>query len=272
MEQRSGRPQSPHPDASANTEQQRLLEIRMHPVYRSSTLVVSMLAAVSLTAAQPAAESSHGLTGHWEGAVQTPESPINVGIDLAKNSRGEFVGTLGNPAQNLKGLVLSDIAVDGKAIRFQVKGTPGERAFKGTLSADGSTMSGEYTQAGYLMPFAVTRTGDARIETAPTIAAVGKELEGTWRGTASSGGELRMVLANQPDGTCTGSIVNVDEGLEIPISAISQKGSTVTLEVRAVGASFSGELTANTELSGTLKEGGSSRPLVFKRGATHTKN
>ena len=236
----------------------------MHPVYRSSTLVVSLLAAVSFAAAQPAADSSNSLAGHWEGAVQTPESPISVEIDLAKNSQGRLIGTLGNPSQNLKGLVLSDIAVDGKSIRFQVKGTPGERAFKGTLSADGSTMSGEYTQAGYLMPFAVTRTGDARIETVPKIAAVSKELEGTWKGTASSGGELRMVLANQTDGTSTGSIVNVDEGLEIPISSIVQKGSRVTVEVKAVGASFVGEIAAS-DLTGTLTEGGSSRPLVFKR-------
>ncbi len=138
----------------------------MHPVYRSSTLVVSLLAAVSFAAAQPAADPSDSLAGHWEGAVQTPESPISVEIDLAKNSQGHFIGTLGNPSQNLKGLALSDIAVDGKSVHFQVKGTPGERAFKGTLSADGSSMSGEYTQAGYLMPFNLTRTGDARIEAA----------------------------------------------------------------------------------------------------------
>jgi hypothetical protein len=234
----------------------------MHPVYRSSTLVVSILAAVSCAAAQ-APESSRQLTGHWEGAVQTPDSAIAVEVDLAKNSQGQLIGTLGNPAQHLKGLALSDIAIDGKSVQFQVKGTPGERAFKGTLS-DGKSMSGQYTQAGYLLAFNLVRTGEAQFDAAPKNAAITKELEGTWKGTSSSGGELRMTLANQPDGTSTGSIVNVEEGLEIPITAIVQKGSSVTLEVKAVGASFAGEIAAN-DLTGTLTEDGSSRPLVFKR-------
>ncbi|MBZ5610753.1 MAG: hypothetical protein LAP38_21020 [Acidobacteriia bacterium] len=233
----------------------------MHPVYRSSMLLVSLLAVVSFVSAQPAADPS----GHWEGAIQTPETPVAIEIDLAKNSQGQLIGTLANPSQNLKGLPLSDIAVDGKSVQFQIKGTPGDRAFKGALSADGASMSGQYTQAGYLMSFALTRTGAARIEAAPTSPAISKELEGSWKGTSASGGELRMVLTNQPDGTSTGSILNVEEGLELPISAITQKGSSVTLEVKAVGASYVAELGANAELTGTLKEGSISRPLVFHR-------
>ncbi len=232
----------------------------MHPVYRNALAVVSLIAAAPFLAAQAADPS-----GHWEGAVQTPETPVAVEVDLAKDNQGQLIGTLANPAQNLKGLQLSNFAVDGKSIQFQVKGTPGERAFKGTLSSDGASMSGQYAQAGYLMSFALTRTGPARIEAAPKNPAISKELEGTWKGTSSSGGELRMVLANQPGGTSTGSILNTDEGLEIPISAIQQKGASVTLEVKAVGASFEGELNAKAELNGTLKEGGATRPLVFHR-------
>jgi hypothetical protein len=45
--------------------------------------------------AQPDADPS----GHWEGAVQAPGKSVTIEVDLAKNARGELVGTLGNPAQ-----------------------------------------------------------------------------------------------------------------------------------------------------------------------------
>src|SRR5947199_105730 len=82
------------------------------------------------------------------------------------------------------------------------------------------------------------RTGDARIEPPARSAAIGRELEGTWNGTVNANGVHRtlvLTVANDGDGA-TASIMNVDEGLEIPVTAINQKASTVTLDVRAVGA------------------------------------
>lgn len=224
-----------------------------------TTLLFTTVAA--LAAADP--------SGHWEGSAEVQGMELKFQVDLAKNGQGELAGTLDNPAQNLKGLPLANIAVDGRSVRFQIKGTPGERAFKGTLSDDGKEISGDYAQGGYSIPFRMTRTGDARFEAAVKSAPIGQELEGVWNATADVDGTQRrlvLTMSNQTDGASTGNIVNVDEGLEIPISAITQKASSLTLDLKAVGASYSGALNREgTELAGTLTQGPRVVPLTFRR-------
>jgi len=229
-----------------------------------------LLAALFLLPAAPlAAQSAADPSGHWEGAIQAPNMEVRFEIDLAKNSKGELAGSFGQPAENLRGLPLANFAMDGRSIDFQIKGSAaGQRTFKGALSADGASMSGDFSQAGFTVPFSLTRTGDARVDTPARNASIGKELEGTWNGTVDVNGlqrRLVLTLANQPDGAATGNVLNVDEGLEIPISAITQKGSSVTLDVKAVGGSFSGALNAEgTELVGTLTQGSAVEPVTFR--------
>ena len=72
-------------------------------------------------------------------------------------------------------------------------------------------------------------------------------------------------MTNRPDGTSAASFVNVDEGLEIPVSAITQAGSSVTLEVKSIGGSYTGSVNgAGTELAGTFSQGTGSVPLTFR--------
>jgi hypothetical protein len=233
---------------------------------QTSLLAALLLSAAASLIAQPAAVS-----GHWEGSIRTPLTALAFEVDLAADSSGQLKGALAQPAENLKGLPLSDIAVDGKVVRFQIKGTPGERAFKGSLAADGKSISGTFMQNGESIPFEMARVGDAKLEAAVKNAPIDKELEGVWNGTlAASGKQLRAVLtlANQPDGGATGSIVTVDDGLEIPIGAITQRASSLTLDLPAVGASFSGTLNADaTELAGTYAQGPLTASLTFRRAA-----
>lgn len=238
----------------------------MHPYTRLLTLTVSILVAAPALFAQ-----TSGLSGHWEGTIQTPQQDVKIKVDLVANGGGELAGTFGNPTQNLQGLVLSNFVVDGKSIGFQIKGAPGERMFRGQLSADGASISGDYTQSGYTMPFTLTRTGDARIETPAKNAPIAKELEGTWNGTLEVEGKQRQIIlrmSNQPDGAVTGSFVSVDEGLEIPISRITQKESSVTLDVKAVGGSYAAAVNPEgTMLVGTWTQGPAVLPLTFQRAA-----
>ena len=92
-------------------------------------------------------------------------------------------------------------------------------------------MSGEFvtTEGGYTVPFNLERTGDAKIEPAPRSAAIGKELEGTWNGALEFDGKKERIvlkMANQPDGTAAGTILDLDgTNVEIPI-AMTQKDRT----------------------------------------------
>ena len=225
------------------------------------TLVLVPMSAPAQTAVDP--------SGHWEGTINAPEMETPIEIDLARDSSGALIGTFGQPGERLTGLPLSDFALDGAAIRFQIKGKAGERAFDGKLSADGKSITGSFTMQGFPMPFTLTRTGDAKIATVAGGPRLGNDLVGSWDGTLDVRGtlvRLTLTMANRPDGTSAASIVNVDQGLEIPVSAITQAGSSVTLEVKSISGSYTGAVnSAGTELVGTFIQGAGSVPLTFRR-------
>jgi len=239
---------------------------------RTFTRMLIVAALLLVPASSVRAQTAVDPSGHWEGAIQAqPNMVVKVEIDLAKNAKGELAGTFGQPEQRVKGLPLSTVAVASRSVRFVVKGGPDAATFVATLSADGKSMSGDVAQGGASIPFNLTRTGDARFAPAPKNAAIGKELEGTWNGTLEVGGrQERLVLkmANQPDGTATGTILDIDgSGVEIPI-ALTQTTSNVTIDVASVGGSYVAVLNAGTELVGTWKQGPMALPLTFRRAAT----
>jgi len=210
-------------------------------------------------------------SGHWEGTVQIPNMELRIEIDLAKNGKGELAGTFGQPAQGVKGLPFSTVAVEGRTLRMLLKAGPQASTFVGVLSPDGKSISGDASQGSESVRFSLTRTGDAKIAPPPKNAPIGKELEGTWNGALDvEGRQMRLTLkmANQPDGTATGTIVSLDgSGVEIPI-AMTQKGSNLTVDVTSVGASYAGVLNAaGTELAGTWTQRGATLPLTFRRAA-----
>jgi hypothetical protein len=231
-----------------------------------------LLAALLVVPTDPVvAQTSLDPSGHWEGTVQTPNMEIGIEVDLTKNSKGELSGTFGQPAQSVKGLPLSSVALDGRQIRFVLKADAEPTTFEGTISEDGKSISGDLAKVEYTLSFRLTRSGEARVAPAPKSAAIGKELEGTWNGTLAVGErQMRVTLkmTNQPDGSATGTVVSVDgSGVEIPIG-MTQKASTLTIDVPSVGASYVGELNAEgTELAGTWTQQGSRLPLTFRRAA-----
>jgi hypothetical protein len=228
-----------------------------------------LIAALSLSsAASLHAQTAADPSGHWQGTVQAPGMDLEFEVDLATGGNGELAGTVSIPSQNLKGLPLLKVAVDGDAVTFYARS---DQPLKGVLSADGKSISGDFFAGGASVPFSLTRVGEAKIEALARSASIARELEGAWTGTLEVGGmQLRLVLAlaNQPDGTATGHIVNLDQGgLRLPLT-ITQTASTVRLDSTVVVSSFSGTLNAEaTELAGTFTQGAAVVPLTFRRAA-----
>lgn len=243
----------------------------MRPFTRTLSLALLLLAPSAPLFAQAAVDPS----GHWTGAIHVPAfngaSPreVAIDIDLARNGKGELAGTFAQAAQHIKGLPLSKVSVDGKTVTFELKANAGGGLFRGTIA--GAAMAGEFitTEGGYAIPFDLARTGDAKFEAAPKNAAIGKELEGTWNGTLEFDGKterLILKLANQPDGSAAGTILDLDgTNMEIPIG-MTQNGAKVTIEIAPANAVYSATLNGD-ELSGTLAQGALTLPLVMKRAA-----
>lgn len=237
----------------------------------TSTFAVMLLCSAPLARAQ----SSVDVSGHWEGTIKAPGRDVAIEIDLGKSSTGEFVATFGNPAEHLAGFPLSNVVVNGSSIRFELIAGSGGGSFAGVMAADGTSISGEFsapTPKGPMSaPVSLTRAGDAKIEAPPASTAIGGDLEGTWKASIEVNGNpvrVTMKLANRPDGTSAGTITTDGGGIDIPITTITQKGSALTVDVKIVGGTYAGSLSADkSELAGTWTQGAFEGPLTFKRAA-----
>ncbi len=125
--------------------------------------VMSMLAAtIGLAGGPIAAQAPAGPAGHWEGTIQVPGQELAISVDLATNADAKWEGAIAIPAQNVKALPLSDITVKGSAVGFAMKGVPGDPQFAGTVSKDGKSIAGDFSQGGVTLPFTLTWKGEAQ--------------------------------------------------------------------------------------------------------------
>jgi len=213
-----------------------------------------------------------GPDGHWEGSVTDNNREIGLTLDLAKNAKAEWIASMGLPSRNTTGLVVMDVVVNGKSVKFvavQLQMAP----FDLTLGPDGQ-MTGTVSRAQGLLPVTFKRTGEAKVELIPGSPAVSKELEGDWEGSlappnAPSGG-IRVVFhfKNKPDNTVAATM---DSGLSasmvgMPLNDVKQTGQKVAFGIRIANASFEGTLNQEgTELIGTLVHDGGSLPLTLRK-------
>lgn len=124
-----------------------------------------------------------GTRGHWTGNIDLPDQSLALEVDLDKDATG-WIGSVAIPAQHVSGVPLEAITFAAGKCTFRIKGAPGEPTFSGSLSADGKTLSGEFTQGGQPFPLKLSRASDAKVEKAAKSPAVAEEFLG--RGKAPS--------------------------------------------------------------------------------------
>jgi len=236
---------------------------------RFRTFIVAGVLIIATAVRVGADESTPIAEGHWVGSIQVPGQELAIEVDLAKNPQDTWKGTITIPAQNVKSLPLSAIAVGEDTVSFVMKGVPGDPTFKGKVTKVPRTLSGDFMQGGVTLPFAVTWKGPAKFEAPPKGTRIGAEFEGTWQGTLDANGTtLRLLfrLANEDD-AATGMLVSLDQGsVEIPITRVLQEGARLELLVSTIGASYQGELKEG-QIAGTWTQGPAALPLILKRAA-----
>jgi len=229
-------------------------------------LAPSFLLTIAVAAAAAAQTPSPAGSGHWEGSINVQGKELAVVIDLASKN-GKWEGTSALPDMNAKGLVLSPITIEGQAVTLTIKGGPGNPTFKGTLSKDAKTMTGDFTQGPVAGTFTLAWKGEPKIEAAPKNAALGKEFEGAWEGTLDVNGttlRLNLKLQNEAAGA-TGTLISLDQGnAEIPLGSIVAKGAHLEFTVPGVGGSYAGDLK-DGQITGTWTQGPGNLPLTLKR-------
>lgn len=114
-------------------------------------------AAIPLTLAPgdaPAGPAVAGLDGTWNGALPTPTGgQLRLVLHVRSGHYGASA-TLDSPDQLAKGIPIRELTREGQAVRFTVPAVGG--AYSGTLSADGQTLTGSWSQ-GASQPLTFTR-------------------------------------------------------------------------------------------------------------------
>lgn len=228
-----------------------------------------------LSDADFAPRAGSDLQGFWKGAVGTGTDAVPVNLKIAEQADGTFRAEGDDP---MRGINHQPLSVEYNRPTVKVALLSGAGMFKGALSADNSTITGSWIQAGQATP-ATIRRADYAAEMAQQDGASyahssANDLPGHWKGSwvvpiAKTRTPIRLALdiATMPDGSYLATVANVDQfGSEdpIPASAFQFNPPRVTVEWKWAGTKFEGTL-AKGKLSGTWYEGGGGFPLVFQR-------
>lgn len=229
-------------------------------------LVLWGAAAMAQTVANP--------VGHWQGKIQIPDHELSITVDLARDAKSQWIGSMSVTGSTSIDVPLEDIAVDGAAVRF-ASNLPVHASFDGKLSADGSSFSGTASSAAGDAPFQLTRAGEANVKTPPPSSPLPKEFEGTWEGSVEAGGATRRValkLSAGADGAASAILVAVDQGnLEIPVTSVTIKDKQLELDVRAISGKYAGALGAGGEIAGEWTQGPVKVALTFRHAGSEPK-
>ncbi len=117
-----------------------------------ASILASPVCALAAVAAQTPPTAPY--TGHWEGSIEIPGTPLGVRIDLVANAEG-LSGTIDIPMQGAEGLPLSSFELTENGVRFEIQGVPGRPTFAGHL-AEGK-ITGDFTQGPAKFSFTLGR-------------------------------------------------------------------------------------------------------------------
>jgi hypothetical protein len=221
------------------------------------------------------AQTKPSAAAHWEGSISVPSSELKIMVDLDHDANGVWIGSIGIPDQMVKDLPLRNVAVSDEQISFELPVAAGEPKFKGKLSADASTISGEFIQSGNSVPFSLKRNGDPKVVVPAKIALLPEKFVGKWEGNLDApSGSLHLIfnLSNK-DGSGFGTIDSPDQGaMGIPMSEISAAEPSIKIGVRVVSGEYNGKLGEDGKvLTGEWSQGGETMTLVLRKAATPDK-
>jgi fermentation-respiration switch protein FrsA (DUF1100 family) len=126
---------------------------------RTSVFVAAVLG--SILSAFPARAGSGGakspsLEGSWLGTLKvSPTDSLRIVFNIRVNPDGSLSGTLDSPDQGATGIGISRIGVEKERVKVEVSVVGG--GFEGTLNAEGSEMSGKWSQGGASLDLVMKR-------------------------------------------------------------------------------------------------------------------
>jgi pimeloyl-ACP methyl ester carboxylesterase len=120
--------------------------------------VVAFSILLVMLIAPSSASAQNRIVGVWNGAIAVPGAELGVSVILEQKDNGSWTGTIDIPLQNAKAVPLTNIVIEGGSVSFSITGAGGNPTFKGQLSEDTNTISGDFTQGAGRLDFKLTRS------------------------------------------------------------------------------------------------------------------
>ncbi len=193
------------------------------------------------------------LTGDWTGVLSPPGAKLTLVLHITRSSGGALAATLDSVDQNAFGIPVKSVTLEGAKLALDVAAVHG--SFAGTVSSDGKTIAGTWTQSSPL-PLTFTR-------------AVPSDIDGAWSGVLDTGMQrLRLLfhILNTASGL-TATMVSVDQGGNaIPVAGVTRNGSSIRFDVAMIGGAYEAKISEDRQrMNGTWSQGGRSLPLALER-------
>jgi hypothetical protein len=202
------------------------------------------------------------LAGDWQGTLRAGGVELRLVLHISAGKDGALTATLDSIDQGALGIPVSSISLKGSAFSMTVDAVHG--TYEGTVNKDAGEIEGTWSQ-GQPLPLNFKRAAPQ----ATVKPAAPSDIDGTWMGTLSAGAiQLRIVfkIANTTAGL-TARMQSPDQSPAwVPASAVKRDGAALTIEVKGIGASFSGKIGADlNSIDGTFTQMGNDLPLQLKR-------
>jgi hypothetical protein len=126
-------------------------------------LAAVLLLAAGITPAQD-------VSGEWHGSVEiTNDAPLRLALHIANRT----TATVDSADEGVAALPVDSSEVNGAALKFEIKGIAG--VYQGTISPDGSRITGTWSQDGGVWPLVWERGPDPANITAPIPGTEAKQ-------------------------------------------------------------------------------------------------
>jgi uncharacterized protein len=209
------------------------------------------------------------IDGTWSGTLDTGTAKLRIVFHITNTEDG-LIATMDSPDQNVKGMPMTSVTRDGTSLKIDAKQIGG--TFSGKISADLSSVDGQWSQGGAEIPLLLKRVKDqAEVEHKPAQPsdAQPSDIDGAWIGKLDTGTlRLRVVfrIANTQDGL-TATLDSPDQGvLALPGTAVKREGASLKIETNQIDGVFAGQIAADTaSIDGTWTQHGHSFPLALRR-------
>jgi hypothetical protein len=237
----------------------------MHRVLLPLALLLAVPAAAQPT---PSTSSGQAVAGDWQGALDVGGTRLTLVVHLTPADSGYAV-TFDSPDQGAYGLPADDATLDGMTLAFAAPNIGA--AYAGTVSADGATIEGAWTQGGRDFPLTLTRVeAPAEQRAAPKARpkSLRGDLTGDWGAALQipGGGEVRLTLhlTRNADGY-TAALTGPD-GTRVNLDEARVDGRRVRIASGIPPVTIVGTVSEDeAAIEGEWQQGGEKLPVTFTR-------